>query len=147
MHRITLLSIGKVKTPWIVSGCAVYGERLAKQCSFSERVLSAGVPEDEQGRVLKALADVDGAVVVLDERGKELSSREWASWIAQRKDAGTPITFVLGGAYGLSDAVRKRANLVLSLSRMTLPHELCKLVFFEQLYRAHAILSGSGYHH
>ena len=57
------------------------------------------------------------------------------------------MTFVLCGAYGADERVVSKAHLVLSLSRMTLPHELCKLVFVEQLYRAHAILTGSGYHH
>jgi 23S rRNA (pseudouridine1915-N3)-methyltransferase len=121
--------------------------RLEKQCDFSERILSAGAKEEENERLLAALAKIDGVIVVLDERGKELLSTEFASWIGKKRDLGDSITFVLGGAFGLDDRIRSKAQLVFSLSRMTFPHELCKLVFLEQLYRAHSILAGSGYHH
>lgn len=84
---------------------------------------------------------------MLDDCGKQFSSPEFAQWIGTQRDNGRKITFVLGGAYGLDDRIRSKAKLVLSLSRMTLPHELCKLVFLEQLYRVHTILAGSGYHH
>ena len=97
--------------------------------------------------MLKALEKVEGAIVVLDETGREMWSTEMASWISSKRDTGTPIAFVIGGAYGLDEKIRSKAHLVLSLSRMTLPHELCKLFFLEQLFRAHAIIAGTGYHH
>ena len=147
MHKITLLSVGKIKTPWIKDGCAVYEDRLSHACDFENRVLSAGEPEDERGKILAALEKTQGVIVALDEKGKEMTSPEFAMWIGKQRDAGSPVTFVLGGAYGLDDRIRSRATLTLALGRMTLPHELCSLVFLEQLYRAHAILAGSGYHH
>lgn len=147
MHRISLLSVGKIKTPWIADGCSMFIDRLKKQCDFSERILSPGTKEEENDRLLAALEKINGVIVVLDERGKEYSSQEFASWISKKRDLGDSVTFVLGGAFGLDDRIRSKANLVLSLSRMTLPHELCKVVFLEQLYRAHAIMAGSGYHH
>ncbi len=147
MHKITLLSVGKVKTPWIKDGCEVFTERLGHFCDLTERVLSAGDEKEERQKILDALEKTTGVIVALDDKGKEFSSTEFASWIGKQRDNGQSITFVLGGAYGLDDRIRAKATLVLSLSRMTLPHELCKLVFLEQLYRAHAILAGSGYHH
>ncbi|MDD5055944.1 MAG: 23S rRNA (pseudouridine(1915)-N(3))-methyltransferase RlmH [Candidatus Peribacteraceae bacterium] len=147
MHHISLLSVGKIKTPWIADGCTMFIDRLKKQCDFSERILNAGTKEEENERLLAALEKIDGVIVVLDERGKEFLSTEFASWIGKKRDCGDPVTFVLGGAFGLDDRIRSKAQLVLSLSRMTFPHELCKLVFLEQLYRAQSILAGSGYHH
>lgn len=147
MHRITLLSVGKVKTSWIKDGCAVYAERLGHSCDFSERVVSAGEEKEERQKIFDALEKTEGVIVALDDKGKEFSSIEFASWIGKQKDNGQSVTFVLGGAYGLDDRIRAKATLVLSLSRMTLPHELCKLVFVEQLFRAQSILTGTGYHH
>jgi len=147
MHKIALLSVGKVKTPWIKDGCSLYGERIGHTCDFSQRVLSAGKPEEEHAQILKALEKTEGVVVALDETGKHMTSPLFAAWVGTQRDIGTPVTFVLGGAYGLNDAIRKTATLVLSLSAMTLPHELCQLFFLEQLYRTQEILRGSGYHH
>lgn len=147
MHRISLLSVGKVKTPWIADGCDVYRDRLQHSCDFSEKILSAGSMEEENDRVLKALEKVEGMIVVLSHKGKEHLSEEFASFISKQKDLGQSMTFVISGAYGSDERVLAKAHLVLSLSRMTLPHELCKLFFLEQLFRAHAILAGTGYHH
>lgn len=147
MHCLTLLSVGKIKTSWITEGCELYIDRLKHSCDFSEKILSAGTKEEENDRVLKALEKVEGLIVVLSHRGKEHSSEEFASFIAKQRDIGKSVTFVISGAYGSDDRVLGKAHVVLSLSRMTLPHELCKLFFLEQLFRAHAILAGTGYHH
>ncbi len=147
MHKISLVSVGNIKTRWIKEGCEVYAERIGHSCDCSERILSAGSESDEHGRLLAALEKTTGFIVMLDERGKEFSSTEFATWIGKKKDIGSSVTFVLGGAYGLGDRVRSKASLIMSLSRMTLPHELCKLMFLEQLYRAQTILEGRGYHH
>lgn len=147
MHRITLLTVGKIKTSWIKDGCDVFIKRLSHSCDFSERILGAGNEKEERQKILDVLVKTDGIIVALDEKGKELSSTEFASWVGKQRDNGQSVLFVLGGAYGLDDRIRAKATLVLSLSRMTLPHELCKLVFLEQLYRAHEIMKGSGYHH
>jgi 23S rRNA (pseudouridine1915-N3)-methyltransferase len=147
MHRIRLLIVGKVKTPWIVDGCSLYTERLRHSCDFSEQVLPAGSKDEENDRVLKTLEKQEGTIVVLSHKGKEFSSEEFALWMSKQKDQGRPVTFVISGAYGADERILSKAHTVLSLSRMTLPHELCKLFFLEQLFRAHAILSGTGYHH
>lgn len=147
MQKISLTSVGKVKTPWIKDGCDVFTERLSHSCDFSERVLSSGEAKDEHGRIAQALGKTSGTIVLLDELGDEMTSREFAQWIGKKRDTGEALTFVLGGAYGFDDAIRKSAKKMMALSRMTLPHELCKLMFLEQLYRAHTILEGRGYHH
>lgn len=147
MHKISLLSIGKIKTSWITEGCELYIDRLKHSCDFSEKILSAGTKEEENDRMLKALEKVEGLIVVLSHRGKEHSSEEFASFIGKQRDQGQSVTFVISGAYGADERVLSKAHVVLSLSRMTLPHELCKVFFLEQLFRAHAILAGTGYHH
>lgn len=141
------MSVGTVKTAWIKEGCELYQDRLRRACDFSERVIKSGAAAEEHERILQALSKVQGAIVILDETGKEHSSRGFAGWLGKTRDAGMPVTFVLGGAYGFSDEIRQKGSLVLRLSSMTFPHELCKLVFLEQLYRAYEILKGSGYHH
>lgn len=147
MQKISLLSVGKIKTSWIREGCEIFADRIAHSCDFSERVLSAGSKEEENDRMLKALEKLKETIVVLSHRGKEHSSEEFAAWISKQRDQGRPVLFVLSGAYGADERVLSKAHLILSLSRMTLPHELCKLMFLEQLYRAHTILEGRGYHH
>jgi len=103
--------------------------------------------QEESERLLEALSKREGEIIVLDERGKGMSSEEFSTALTGASDQGRSLLFVLGGAYGLSDAVRERADRILRLSAMTLPHELCRVVFLEQLYRAVQIQKGSGYHH
>lgn len=100
---------------------------------------------DEGWKILKQVQP-DDRLVALDERGKALSSTELARWLDGMIMEGRDVIFAVGGAEGLSDAVRTRADLVLSLSRMTLAHRLARLVMAEQLYRAIAILRGDPYH-
>lgn len=95
----------------------------------------------------EALVKRDAMKIILDERGKTFTSVDFSKMIETQRDHGRPLLFAIGGAYGFSDDVKKQADLLLSLSPMTLPHELAFLFFAEQLYRAHAIMAGSGYHH
>ncbi|MDD5469933.1 MAG: 23S rRNA (pseudouridine(1915)-N(3))-methyltransferase RlmH [Candidatus Peribacteraceae bacterium] len=154
MHRITLLTVGSPKSSWVKEGREEYVCRLLGSIDFSILPVQPSKSrdplrqrEEESQLLLSALEKQDGDVWVLDESGKELSSREFASALAHARDLGTKITFVLGGAYGLNDAVRSRADRIIALSKMTFPHELCQLIFLEQLYRAVQIQKGSGYHH
>ncbi|MFA7682459.1 MAG: 23S rRNA (pseudouridine(1915)-N(3))-methyltransferase RlmH [Candidatus Peribacteraceae bacterium] len=149
--RIKLLCIGSVKTSWIREGCGEYLRRnrdveLIELPASKQRDTEKQAAE-ESARILKKLTDDAGEVWVLDERGSQVSSRDFAAALASLHDSGTSVAFVIGGAYGLDDSVRKRANRILSLSAMTLPHELARLLFLEQLYRAQEIQKGSGYHH
>ncbi len=153
MHRITLLTVGRLREPWAREACDQYNERLKAsiQLQIIELAASKGKTASQQqaeesDRLLAQLSKIDGDRYILDERGKAVTSMQFASTISQARDRGTPLVFVLGGAYGLTDAVRKACTL-LKLSDMTLPHELCRVVFLEQLYRAQEIGKGSGYHH
>jgi len=104
------------------------------------------VKEEKGGEVRKEgerLLAKAGPFVLLDEGGRQMSSEEFARWLEGRAS----VDFVMGGAYGVSDRVREKAADTLSLSRMTLTHEMARVVFLEQLYRALMIRRGGGYHH
>jgi 23S rRNA (pseudouridine1915-N3)-methyltransferase len=99
----------------------------------------------ESERILAALR-ADDFVIALDERGKLLSTRELADWLHARMQDGRDLVFVIGGPDGLAADVLARSNLTLSLSRLTFPHALVRVVLVEQLYRAHTVLAGHPYH-
>lgn len=152
MQSITLIAVGNVKTDWIRRGCEEYVSRL-KDCNFSLVELDASKQsdaskqkEEESDRILKALEKTDGHVYVLDETGRSHTSQKFSLMISEKEDIGLPVTFVLGGAYGLDDRVLAAGELM-CLSSMTFTHEMCRLIFLEQLYRARQIRRGTGYHH
>jgi len=154
MQRITLLCIGSLKSSWAKAACEDYADRLGHALAFDIAELPASKArepekqrEEESERIIAAVEKRSGSLWVLDERGREMTSAVFAKELQNAKDRGDAMIFVLGGAYGLSDVVRKKAHRFLRLSAMTLPHELCRVVFLEQLYRACEIGRGSGYHH
>lgn len=154
MQKITLLAIGSLKTDYLRQACQDYIERIKRHCQFEIIEIPASKHKDttkqqaeESQAVLDRLGKLDGAVWVLDETGKQFTSEQFATEVVKLADLGTSITFVLGGAYGHTEAVRQKADKVFALSSMTFPHELCRLIFLEQLYRAQEIKRGSGYHH
>lgn len=154
VQRVTLLCLGSLKASWIAAGAQEYVRRLqpllrltVEELPASKKKDEAAQRQDESERLLKALENREGDIWVLDEAGKGMTSRAFADQLQRLCDVGRPVTFVLGGAYGLTDAVRSRGNRILALSAMTFPHELCRIVFLEQLYRAAMIMRGSGYHH
>lgn len=100
---------------------------------------------DEGAAIIGKLSTRD-ALVTLDERGKSLNSIEFAKWLGQQQLQSRDVAFAIGGDEGHSEEVRKRASLVLSLSAMTMPHRLARLVLMEQLYRAVTIIRGEPYH-
>ena len=154
MHHITLLCIGSLKSGWAKTACEDYAERLCHSLKLEIVELPASKAreperqkEEESQRIVDALEKRSGAIWVLDERGKDMTSVAFSKELQVAKDRGEEMIFILGGAYGLDDAVRKKAHRLLRLSVMTLPHELCRVMFLEQLYRACEIGKGSGYHH
>ncbi len=153
MQKVVLLSIGSVKEPWAKEACAKYLGRL-RDIKLDLRELPASKEKDplkqateESQRLMDVASKLDGFVIALDERGKEATSQDFAKRLQQAADHGQTIILLLGGAYGLSHDVRASADLVLKLSDMTFPHELCRVVLLEQLYRAQEINRGTGYHH
>lgn len=150
MNRITLLTVGSVKTSWAAEGCRQYVDRMnidVLEISASKQKDPTKQMEEESQAILDRLEKLQGQVWVFDERGKGYTSPAFAKVLEELGNRGESVIFVLGGAYGLSDAVRERADKLVKLSDMVLPHELCRVVALEQLYRADQICKGSGYHH
>ncbi len=155
--KIVVMAVGKMATDWIARGVDEYTRRVGRYVPFELRVIpdiksSKKLPEARQKELEgeAILAQVQGGdhVCLLDERGRELTSRELATWL-DRMMVTLPRTLylVIGGPYGFSEAVYARADSKISLSRLTLPHELARLLLVEQLYRAMTILRGEPYHH
>lgn len=151
--KIVLLAVGKLRSKPLKEVCDDYLSRLARfgaaevrEVKASESATAEQSVAQECARILEAVEPSD-QVCILDERGVQLSSVELCTLIKSHEMRGTKrLVFVLGGAYGLSDEVRKRGKLI-SLSKMTLPHELCRALVLEQLYRARTIQNNQPYHH
>lgn len=152
--RYRLVMVGRTERGHVEDGLVYYLSRVRRMEQVEVAILpdaGRGDPawqqRTESERILAALKPGE-KVVALDERGKQLSSPAFAGQLGTWRDQGIrDLAFVIGGAYGLTDAVRQRADLVLSLSAMVFPHQLVRVLFAEQLYRALSILKGSGYHH
>jgi len=154
MHKVSLICIGNLREPWAKEAVKLYNDRLKHALDFTVTELipsrqpnATGQMVEESERLLISAEKAQGQLWVLDERGKQMTSPEFADEMQKLRDSGEPVVFVLGGSYGLTDKVRASAHKVISLSSMVLPHELCRVVFLEQLYRATEINKGSGYHH
>ena len=149
--KLTFLSVGKERSGLFLPGVEEYSGRLSRAHKVQlvelpeSRSTGAQAKEDEGQRLLAKLSPRD-VLVALDERGKHLSSVDFAKWLGKQQDAARDVAFVIGGDEGLAEAVLAKAGLVLSLSAMTLPHRLARLVLLEQVYRAFSILRGEPYH-
>ena len=154
--RIQVLTVGRPRDRALADLCETYIRRSGPFLRVTWDAVSAGDPRGSQiparamaaegDRLLKRI-DPDAATVALDEGGKRRTSRELARWLGDLRDGGQRLQLIVGGAFGLSPDVQKRCNGRLSLSPMTLPHELALLMLLEQLYRAKTILAGEPYHH
>lgn len=149
--KLTVLSIGKERSGLFLPGVEEYAKRLSHVAKLELVELpesrKSGPPAkaDEAQAILGRLKPTD-VLVALDEKGKALASVPFAKWLEQHQSQGRHVVFVIGGDEGLDEAVRARAQLTLSLSAMTMPHRLARLVLMEQLYRAFSILRGEPYH-
>ena len=109
--------------------------------------LTENQQKEREGELIVKLLQPSDTVVLLDERGEEMRSVDFAAWLGRKQAAGKRLVFVIGGPYGFSQQVYGRANEMVSLSRMTFSHQMVRLVFVEQLYRACTIIKGEPYHH
>jgi len=132
MMKIRFVVVGKPSREFL-SVIVDFEKRLPKYCSFEVFEV-----KDESGVENK----LKGTIVVLDVRGKQLSSEALSSWLRDKE----AVTFVIGGAEGLSSKVKQKANFLLSFSQMTFPHQLARLILTEQVYRAFTILKNEKYH-
>ncbi|HEX8123360.1 MAG TPA: 23S rRNA (pseudouridine(1915)-N(3))-methyltransferase RlmH [Solirubrobacteraceae bacterium] len=134
--RVTVVAVGRLRPPY-VDDVAHYLKMLGRYATVE--VVEVREEDDASRRI------PDRAfVVLLDAGGKQMTSEGFAAWLEERRHEGRPLCFVIGGAFGIS---LERSDLTLSLGRMTLPHQLARVVLVEQLYRAHKILAGEPYHY
>ena len=155
--KLKLLLIGKTDKEYIQAGVYEYEKRIKHYLPYESIVIPAlkniaglTVPEikiRESEQLLKYLS-VSDYVVLLDENGREMNSVEFSGFLNQRFSAGIKsLVFIVGGAFGVDETVKKRAGMVLALSRMTFSHQMVRMFFLEQLYRALSILNNESYHH
>lgn len=149
---VKILAIGKKHESWVTEGIARYEKRLRKPFDVSWQLLPHSAREGDAARAEESeriLAKLDrGAfVVLLDERGRNVDSPALAATLQGAFDAGRAVVVIIGGAYGVEDRVRDRADFVWSLSKLVFPHQLVRLILAEQLYRAQEISGGRPYHH
>ena len=155
--KITLAVIGKTEVGFVRQGIDEYVKRLQHYVPFniqyigdvkSTRNMSEAQQKTAEGKQLLGALETSDYVVLLDEHGTERTSMDYSQWLERRMASGSKrLVFVVGGPYGFSPEVYDRANEKISLSKMTFPHELVRLIFVEQLYRAFTILRHEPYHH
>lgn len=151
-----LILIGKTQDKHFQAGITDYVERISHYMPFevvvipdikNTRALSEQQQKEREGElILKKLKPGDN-LVLLDEHGTQPTSVQLASWLERKRLDGRRLVFVIGGPYGFSPAVYERANEKVSLSRLTFSHQMVRLVFVEQIYRACTIIKGEPYHH
>lgn len=155
--KIYLMTVGKTDTPFVREGMGVYESRLKHYVQFERIELpdiknSSSLKQEQiktlEGEMILKQVDRGDTLILLDESGETLSSVELAKFLEMKQIAGVKsLKFVIGGAFGFSEEVYKRATGMISLSRMTFPHQLVRVIFLEQLYRAFTIIRGEKYHH
>jgi 23S rRNA (pseudouridine1915-N3)-methyltransferase len=152
--RVRVIAVGTRMPSWVRSACDEYLARLRGSLAVALTEIepasrrAGGAPRAvarEGKRLLAALLPADH-VIALDERGRELTTRELAAWLGSRMQQGEDLAFLIGGPDGLAPEVLARSNYTLALSRLTLPHALARVLLAEQLYRAHCILANHPYH-
>ncbi len=149
---IKIIAIGRKHETWIADGLERYQKRLKAPWNVEWVLLphsareGATARQEESGRILDKLSPSD-FVILLDERGKLFDSPALSRQIERVFPTGKTPVFIIGGAYGVDDALTARANLVWSLSPLVFPHQLVRLLLIEQLYRAQEIAAGHPYHH
>lgn len=155
--KISLLVVGKTVHSYLNQGIDEYTKRISRYCPFSiqyiadaktTKSLSQEQQKQLEGDNIAAALDKSDYVVLLDEHGKEFSSVDFSTYIERKmQSVSKRLVFIIGGPYGFSKEIYGRANEKISLSKMTFPHDLIRLVFTEQLYRAFSIIHHEPYHH
>lgn len=155
--NITLIQIGKTDASHIQEGIELYFKRINFYTKFnivtiadvkSTRKLTTEQQKNREGELILAQLSESDHIVLLDENGKEFSSVEFSDWMQKKMNSGTKrLCFVIGGPYGFSKAVYDKAAEKISLSKMTFSHQMVRMIFTEQLYRAFSIINNEPYHH
>ncbi len=147
-----IIAIGKKHEKWVLNGIEIFEKRLKKPFDLSWDILPHSNFTEEKAReeeTLRILAKIKPSdfVILLDERGKNISSPELAKMLSNGFVNSQNFVIVIGGAFGVADELRQRANFVWSLSKLVFPHQIVRLILVEQIYRAQEISSGGKYHH
>ncbi|MCF0192574.1 MAG: 23S rRNA (pseudouridine(1915)-N(3))-methyltransferase RlmH [Prevotella sp.] len=154
--KATLVLIGKTDNKMYQTAIEDYISRINHYIPFDIQIISdikssKNLSEEQQkqkeGESILKLIQPSATIVLLDEHGKEFRSIEYASWIEKKQQTAKRLLFVIGGPYGFSKDVYTRADEKISLSKMTFSHQMVRLIFAEQLYRACTIIKGEPYHH
>lgn len=154
--KTELIMVGKTVDKLYTKGTGDYQERIGHYMPFNITVIPAlkntkSLSEDQQkqaeGELILRLIQPSDTVVLLDEHGAERTSMEMATWLTRKQQTARRLVFIIGGPYGFSADVYGRADEKISLSRMTFSHQMVRLIFVEQLYRACTIIRGESYHH
>jgi len=144
--KLRLISVGKDRSGLFEPAVQEYASRLKHYARLELLELKAKATRAAEAKDILARVGPTGCLVALDERGRALGSAELAEWLGWMQREAKDVAFVVGGDEGLDPSVLERAALVLSLSKMTLPHRLARVVVAEQLYRAFTLLRGEPYH-
>ena len=149
---VQILAVGKKHEDWVRGGIERYQKRLKRPFDIEWVLLPHSARDGEQARqdeserLLSRLSDQD-FVLLLDERGENISSPQLSHLLQTSFSAARPVTVIIGGAYGVDERVHARADFIWSLSLLVFPHQLVRLILAEQLYRAQEIAAGNPYHH
>jgi 23S rRNA (pseudouridine1915-N3)-methyltransferase len=149
---VRIITIGKKHESWVLEGIERYQKRLKKPFDVEWVILPhssfEGVQarQDESRRIFSRL-NANDYVVLMDERGRNVTSPDLSQRLVSILDTSCPIVVIIGGAYGINETIMRRANFIWSLSNLVFPHQLVRLLLIEQLYRAQEIAGGGSYHH
>lgn len=158
MNRLRIIAVGKIKESFFLQAIQEYEKRLRPYLKLElEEVADlpcpekAGTAQEEQvlkqeGELIQGRLNPKDYLVVLDRNGKEMTSTQFADFLSQRISFGETVTFIIGGSLGISKDIIQRAQLKLSFSQLTFPHQLFRVILMEQIYRAVKIARGEKYH-
>lgn len=154
--KTELILVSKTTDKHLAAGIDDYVSRICHYLPFAITVIpelknTKNMTEEQQkvreGELILQKIQPSDTVVLLDEHGKEFRSIEFADWLQKKQNTARRLLFVIGGPYGFSESIYKRADEQLSLSKMTFSHQMVRLLFVEQIYRACTIIKGEPYHH
>ena len=154
--KIRVICLGKTKQKFIEEGIKEYQKRITKYTKLDWQILSdvkltgnktIEIVKDQEAVILGKHLPTSSFIIVLDENGKEYSSKKFAEYLERKLNIGKDIIFVIGGVYGFSNKILERADLILSFSRLTFTHQMIRFLLAEQIYRSFTIIKGKKYHY
>jgi 23S rRNA (pseudouridine1915-N3)-methyltransferase len=153
--QITFLAIGNTDLGFISDGIKIYTERLKHYVKFEIKIiqnikniknLTIELQKIKESEYIETTLNSKSINILLDENGEQFTSEQFANWLQKKMNLGLDLTFVIGGSYGFDEKMKKKYTKI-GLSKMTFSHQMIRLFFVEQLYRAFTIIKGENYHH